>query len=224
MFPELQQLDLFPLSVGEILVNFITAFICGVMISWLYRKTYKGPGYSPSFVSSMILLTLITTMVIMIIGNNLARAFGLVGAMSIIRFRTAVKDTIDIVFIFFSLGVGLAAGSGALSIAFIGTILIGAIVLVLAKMPVFGAQRREYLLQFSYTANGSDKPPYLDVMSRYCKRQRMVNVSAPGEADRIDISYYVQLRDGDQNQRFLRDLQAIPGVRQVSMYFDDEQF
>lgn len=224
MFPELQQLDLFPLSVGEILVNFITAFICGVLISWLYRKTYKGPGYSPSFVSSMILLTLITTMVIMIIGNNLARAFGLVGAMSIIRFRTAVKDTIDIVFIFFSLGVGLAAGSGALSIAFIGTILIGAIVLVLAKMPVFGAQRREYLLQFSYTTNGSDKPPYLDVMSRYCKRQRMVNVSAPGEADRIDISYYVQLRDGDQNQRFLRELQTIPGVRQVSMYFDDEQF
>jgi len=224
MFPELQQLDLFPLSVGEILVNFITAFICGVMISWLYRKTYKGPGDSPSFVSSMILLTLITTMVIMIIGNNLARAFGLVGAMSIIRFRAAVKDTIDIVFIFFSLGVGLAAGSGALSIAFIGTVLIGAIVLILAKLPVFGAQRREYLLQFSYTANDSDKPPYLDLMSRYCKRQRMVNVTAPGETDRIDVSYYVQLRDGDQNQRFLRDLQAIPGVRQVSMYFDDEQF
>jgi uncharacterized membrane protein YhiD involved in acid resistance len=224
MFPDLQQLDLFPLSVGEILVNFLTAFICGVMISWLYRKTYKGPGYSPSFVSSMILLTLITTMVIMIIGNNLARAFGLVGAMSIIRFRTAVKDTIDIVFIFFALGVGLAAGSGALAIAYIGTTLIGGIILVLARVPIFGAQRREYLLQFSYHTNGGEQPPYLDVLHRYCKRQRMVNITAPGEAERIDIAYYVQLRDGDQNQRFLRDLQAVPGVRQVSMYFDDEQF
>jgi uncharacterized membrane protein YhiD involved in acid resistance len=224
MFPDLQQLDLFPLGIGEILVNFVTALICGVIISWLYRKTYKGPGYSPSFVSSMILLTLITTMVIMIIGNNLARAFGLVGAMSIIRFRTAVKDTIDIVFIFFALGAGLAAGSSALAIAYIGTVLIGGIILVLARFPMFGAQRREYLLQFSWLSNGDDQPPYLAVIKRYCRRHRMVNISAPGDAERIDLSYYVQLREPEHNQRFLRELQSIPGITQVSMYYDDEQF
>lgn len=158
MFPDLQQLDLFPLSIAEILANFFVALICGIFISWVYRKTYKGPGYSPSFVSSMILLTLITTMVIMIIGNNLARAFGLVGAMSIIRFRTAVKDTIDIVFIFFALGVGLAAGSGALAIAFIGTVMIGTIILLLARVPMFGTQRREYLLS-PMTRTARSVPP-----------------------------------------------------------------
>lgn len=61
-------------------------------------------------------------------------------------------------------------------------------------------------------------------MKRYCKRHRMVNVSATADTDRMDLSFYVQLRDGDDNQRFLRDLQSISGIRQVSMYFDDEQF
>jgi hypothetical protein len=86
------------------------ALFAGLILTCLYRITYKGAGYTAGFVGSIILLTLITALVIMVIGNNLARAFGLVGAMSIIRFRTAVKDVMDIVFIFFALAVGMASG------------------------------------------------------------------------------------------------------------------
>jgi uncharacterized membrane protein YhiD involved in acid resistance len=224
MFSELQYIDLFPLAAGEILLNLLVALLCGLLIATLYRLTYRGPGYSPSYITSIIILTLITSMVIMIIGNNLARAFGLVGAMSIIRFRTAVKDTIDIVFIFFALAAGMATGSGAHSLAIIGTVLIGAIILLLSRAPLFGTQRKEFLLQFSYVGGNDAPPPYTDALKRHCRRQRIVNVSAQGDSDVMDVALYVQLRADTDNQAFIRELQSVPGMRRVHLYIDDQQF
>jgi hypothetical protein len=100
---QFQDIFMFSLSPAEALANLVVALFCGVIVAILYRATYKGISYSSGYVISIIMLTLITALVIMVIGNNLARAFGLVGAMSIIRFRTAVKDTQDIMFIFFAL-------------------------------------------------------------------------------------------------------------------------
>jgi len=85
------------IAIEQFIGNLVMALICGFIISIIYRWTYRGPHYSTSYVHSMVILAMVTALVIMVIGNNLARAFGLVGAMSIIRFRTAVKDTQDIV-------------------------------------------------------------------------------------------------------------------------------
>ncbi|MFZ1730555.1 MAG: DUF4956 domain-containing protein [Bacteroidota bacterium] len=224
MLSDLQNLDLFPLSIGDILINLLTAVACGLFIAWLYRKTTTTPGYPPSLLSSMVLLTLITAMVIMIIGNSLARAFGLVGAMSIIRFRTAVKETLDIVFIFFALAAGLAAGAGAQAIAIVGTAFIGGIVYLLARVPLLTPQRREYYLQFSYASGDDANPAYLSILQRHCKRQRLINASAGDDDSPMQLSFYIQLRDIKDNQALLRDLRAVPGVKHISIAFDDEQF
>ena len=125
MFNELQSLNLYSPSFIEMVSPVLAALICGAAISWLYKATYQGPGFSQNFSSSIILLPMITALVIMIIGNNLARAFGLVGALSIIRFRTALKEPLDIVYVFFALAVGMAAGIGSYMIAFTGTLVIG---------------------------------------------------------------------------------------------------
>ncbi|MCK9292376.1 MAG: DUF4956 domain-containing protein [Bacteroidales bacterium] len=124
----------------------LVALLCGIIIALIYKYTYRGLNYSASFTASLILLTMITTIVIMVIGNNLARAFGMVGAMSIIRFRTAVKDASDIMFIFFSLSIGLAAGVKLYSIAFFGTLIVGGVHLVLNKYNFILPQSREFLL------------------------------------------------------------------------------
>ena len=107
MFNDINNILQFSISFGQILENLFVAFLCGLIVSYFYRKTYLGPGYLNSFVNAQVILSMITAIVIMIIGNNLARAFGLVGAMSIIRFRTAVKETNDIIFIFFALALVL---------------------------------------------------------------------------------------------------------------------
>ena len=116
---------------SEILINLIIAFFLGFIISLVYKKTHKGLSYSQSFVLTNIFVCVIVSMVIMVIGNNLARAFALVGALSIIRFRTVVKDTKDTAFIFWSLAAGMASGTGSYFLAISGTAVISMIALVL---------------------------------------------------------------------------------------------
>jgi hypothetical protein len=141
MFEEFQNFDLFPVTVFTVIGNLIVSFICGIVISLVYRFVYKGPSYSVTFVNSLVFLSMITSVVILVIGNNLATAFGLVGAMSIIRFRTAVRDVQDIVFIFFSLVVGMAAGVGLYSVAIAGTLFIS-LAIILLSVTNFGQAKK----------------------------------------------------------------------------------
>src|SRR5204863_9015498 len=138
--------------------NLATAFACGLLMSWLYRHTYRGTAYSMTFDRAMVTLTIITAIVIAVIGNNLARAFGLVGAMSIIRFRTAVKDAQDLVFIFFSLAVGLAAGVGLHALALGGTVFVGAIIAVMARMNYGALDQRELVVQLRFDTTSGQEP------------------------------------------------------------------
>ena len=216
--------SLFPVTGEQILLSIGVALLCGLGIAWLYRLTYKGPGYPAAFVNSLVLLTMITAVVILTIGSNLARAFGLVGAMSIIRFRTAVKDTQDIVYIFFALSIGLASGCGAFTVAVTGTLCVGAVIFTFARMGASGA-KTEYLLEVSYSGNGDGNPTYMPVFRRYCRSHHVINTRSSGADDeRLEIAYYVRLRDKQESDRFVRELRRSNGVNQVNLYFDEEQF
>lgn len=224
MFDDLKGFNLFPTTVADIIVNILVALACSLFIAWLYRRTQSGPGYSSNFASSIVLLSMITALVIMVIGNNLARAFGLVGAMSIIRFRTAVKETRDIVFIFFGLSVGMASGVGYHQLAVLGTLVIGGIVYIMSKSNVTAPGRREYLLQFYYTPNGDPSPPYVSVMNKFCRQHKVINVKSAGQADVLELAYYVQLKDQDRSNEFVTELKAVHDLRGVNLFFDEEKF
>ena len=170
MFEQFQNIELFPITVLDVFTNLIVALVCGIIIALVYRFIYKGPSYSVTYVNSLVLLALVTSVVMLVIGNNLARAFGLVGAMSIIRFRTAVRDVQDIVFIFFSLAIGMASGVGLHVIALVGTITISIISIILVTFNFGAPRKREYLIQVTYVASPEneneikediekDKPP-----------------------------------------------------------------
>jgi uncharacterized membrane protein YhiD involved in acid resistance len=221
-----QNLNLYPTTGAEIVTNIAVALLCGLLISWIYRRTYRGAGYSVSFVNSIVLLAMITSLVIMVIGNNLARAFGLVGAMSIIRFRTPIKDTRDIVYIFFGLAAGMAAGVGYHKIAVIGTVFVGLVFYLLSRtnLTAPGGGSDEYLLEFSFSANGSHGPTYQPVLQRFCRRHRLINVRSHADGhDSLELSYYVRFRDSEKNDEFVRDLGAVPGVNRINLFFDEEQ-
>jgi len=216
------------LGIGQAVGNLTAALVCGLLISLLYRRTYRGPSYSTTFVQSIVSLSMITTVVIMVIGNNIARAFGLVGALSIIRFRTAIKDTQDIVFIFFALAVGMAAGVGLHLTAVIGTIFIGTVIFVLSRTNYAAPNRREFVLQFSFASYGEKEAPYLPVLERHCKRHKLINLESygngDGSGDSLGLSFYVNLKDKGKSEGFVRELGRIPGVNHVNLLFDEEQF
>jgi len=201
--------------------NLIVALLCGLIISIVYRIIYRGPHYSTSFVQAMVILSMITSLVIMVIGNNLARAFGLVGAMSIIRFRTAVKDTQDIIFIFFALASGMAAGVGLKGLAFLGTILISLILLSLNKFKYAAPRKLDFLLQFqSSLADGENT--YIPVIQKYCKRNKLINIQSMTD-DEYELSYQVFLRDKELRTKFISDLNKTEDIEHVRLYYDDDQ-
>jgi len=213
------------ISLGEVFENLLVALICGLLISFFYRITYRGPGLSYSFINSLITLSMITSIVIMVIGNNLARAFGLVGAMSIIRFRTAIKETQDIIFIFFSLAIGMASGVGLHALAIASSIIIGLVLVVLTKTNATGPSKKDFLLQFNFASNGGyEEAPFLTVFQKFCKNSKLINTKAMMEGDVLELSYHINLKDPKFITEFIKQLKGVKGVSQVNLFFDEEYF
>ncbi len=218
---DLRNLFIMSIDLTTFTANLVMAFICGMIIAFVYRQVYEGPGFSYRFARANVTLAMIMALVIMVIGNNLARAFGLVGAMSIIRFRTAVKDTMDIVFIFFALTVGMASGIGLRSLALFGTLGIGFVLWCLHKGKFAFPSVHEYFIQFNCTLRDNEQP-YLEIFKKFCRRNRLINMQSLGEENRFELSYSIQLKDKEQSAEFIRSLKNIPGVERVRIYFDEE--
>jgi uncharacterized membrane protein YhiD involved in acid resistance len=224
MVSDFQNMFVFSISAIEVIANVLVALLCGLLIALLYKYTYKGLNYSASFTISLILLTMITAIVIMVIGNNLARAFGMVGAMSIIRFRTAVKDASDIMFIFFALSIGLAAGVKLYAIAIFGTLIVGGVYLVLTKFSFALPQSREFLLQIIANSTNIPDDPFSSVFKTYCRNNKLVNVKTIGDESRetMEFSYYINLKDESGGKKLVNEIKGIPGVQSVNLFFDED--
>ncbi|PKP52429.1 MAG: hypothetical protein CVT92_08980 [Bacteroidetes bacterium HGW-Bacteroidetes-1] len=222
MFEEFQNFDLFPVTIYTVIGNLIVSFLCGMTISIVYRFVYKGPSYSVTFVNSLVILSMITSVVILVIGNNLARAFGLVGAMSIIRFRTAVRDVQDIVFIFFALSVGMAAGVGLYSVAISATLLISLVIILLSISNFGQVKKREFLLQMTYHNNTENELLIDAVLKKHCRKMKLVNLKNAGSDHVIEAHYHISLKQEKKNSLFVADLLASSAVIDVNLYFDED--
>ena len=199
------------------------ALLCGLALSQLYRRTYRGASYSVTFDRSLVTLALITAIVIMVIGDNLARAFGLVGAMSIIRFRTALKDPQDLVFVFFSLTVGLAAGVGLHALALAGTLVIGVVILVLSRTNYGSLEARELVLQLTM-ADGAPNDPaalYGPVLDRFSSSYRLLAARA-SSSEALDLTFHVALSDRGRASELVRELAALPTIAAVNLFHDED--
>ena len=215
-------LDLFPLSANDILFNLLVAVICGLVISYVYRLTYRGPSYSTSFAHALVLLSMITAIVILVIGNNLARAFGLVGAMSIIRFRTAVRDTQDIVFIFFALSIGMAAGVGLTWLAILGTVFISLVIMLLVGTQFASPQKRQYLLQISYQSTPQQELELGQILQQYCHHLKLVNLKNMGYNDELEAFYHINFKRKAKSEEMILALNKLKAVKHINLYFDED--
>jgi uncharacterized membrane protein YhiD involved in acid resistance len=215
--------SLIPLSTGQLVANLLVALACGLVISLLYRWSYRGTSYSATFVASLVTLAMITAVVIMAIGNNLARAFGLVGAMSIIRFRTAVKDTQDLVFLFLSLAIGLAAGVGFHRLAVLGTVVVGGTLWVMGRSGFGGVRKQEYLVELvaEREADGGAPAPWQSALDAHCRSHRLLH--ARSGPDGTHLAFLVRLRSADDARPLTEALSRTPGVDRVSLFYDEER-
>ena len=180
---------------SEILLNLILAFVLGMIISWIYKSTHKGLSYSQSFMLTTIFVSVIVAMVIMVIGNNLARAFALVGALSIIRFRTVVKDTKDTSYVFWALAAGLASGTSNYFLAIAGTSVIGAIAAILHITNYGTLYKSEFILRYRMAVGDSEKQEHALIIGKYARNSTLLHLEPSGDGETVnDDGYYYEAR------------------------------
>ena len=200
----------------EIIINLILSFILGLIISVIYKFTHKGLSYSQSFMLTNIFVAVIVCMVIMIIGNSLARAFALVGALSIIRFRTVVKDTKDTAYIFWSLAAGMAAGTGSYFLAISGTFIISSIALILHKTNFGSIIKSEFILQFRILSNNSKISKHFNkIISKFSKSSTLLSSESSADSKSIKLSFDIVLKDELSQTELLSELSKIKGLKEI---------
>ena len=209
------------ISLFDVLINIILSIVLGLMITMVYKLTYKGYAYSVSFVNTLVMLTMITTIVIMVIGNNLARAFGLVGAMSIIRFRTAVKDSFDIAFVFFALAAGMAAGSGNHVIGIVGCVSVSLFVMVLHLTKYGSTFHEEMMLRFWSIPVQDEHPQYMDVMNKYLAVHSLVNIRSARLGEFLELTFNVRFRKNSSQQTLVQELSTLEGIERVTLIYGE---
>ena len=210
-------------SVQTLLLSLLLAFVLGQGLAWLYYFTHNGLSYSRSFVQSLILITVIVSMVMSTIAGSFVVAVGLMGALSIIRFRNIIKDTRDIAFIFCALVVGMATGSQRYAIAIVGTLGVGLIILYL-YMSDFGSHRpHNAFLRFTLQGHLSTGHPVIAILKKFCGSHTMIS-SDGGDfgSQTVDYAYQIMIKNASKNEAMMDELQKIEGIRNVSLTVQEQ--
>ena len=195
-------------SVGKIILSLIAAFVIGVYIIYIYKKTYSGVIYSKSFSLCIILLGMVTAMVIRTISSNLALSLGMVGALSIVRFRTAIKEPTDTVFMFWSITAGIMAGAGLYIVAIIASLGIGILYFV-GYMLGFKA-KHQYLFIVKYDARIDE------AIIRQVKKLPKTKLKSKSISKNIvELTFELELKNDDA--KVLDNFKNIEGVTSVSV-------
>jgi len=200
----------------------VLAFVLGQAAAWMYVYTHTGLSYSRAFVQSIVILTVVLSLGMMVIGNNIAIAFGLIGALAVIRFRNILKDTRDTAFIFFTLVSGLATGTGRHALAVLGTAVFLVVVLYLHWTRFGSRDTSDAFLRFRLAASTVGGAPIQDLLLRHCRRSTLVSERFAEEGDG-EIAYRLVLRNPRRASDMVNELKAVNGVSQISFVLHEEQ-
>lgn len=192
-------------SVLDMVLAMALAFCLGMFIFLIYKKTYAGVMYSSSFGVTLVALTMITTLVILAVTSNVVLSLGMVGALSIVRFRTAIKEPLDIAFLFWAIAVGIVLAAGLIPLAVFGSVIIGIILLVFANRK---DSSNPYIVVLNCNDHAAERAAieYLQTNTKKCTVK-----SKTARQGNVEISMEVRLKD--DNTDFVNTLSEIGGVQ-----------
>ena len=196
-------------SVLDTLLGMVFALLIGLFIFVIYQKTLTGVMYSSGFALTLVGLSLVTTLVIMAVTSNVVLSLGMVGALSIVRFRTAIKEPVEIVFLFWSLAAGIVIGAGMIPLAVIGSAIIGVILLLFANRKI---HNKPYILVLSCVSEAAEQAA-LDLLGQ-CAAHYIVK-SKTVTAGGIELT--AELRTKDASTAFVNQISEITGVDSATL-------
>lgn len=195
------------ISMGEILVAITLSFLLSLFIVFIYRATYAGVNFSASFAGCLIMLSMVTTVVILVISSNVVLSLGMVGALSIVRFRTAVKEATDTAFLFWAIATGIICGAGYVTVSILATVLLGLLfvgVHVMSKKQKYGS----YMIVARYDADSEVEDQIMSLPGFKLKNKSMT-------PEYTELVGEVRLKNN--NPRAINSLRHEAGVREISL-------
>lgn len=204
-------------SVLDIVIVMALSFILSAFIGWIYKITHRGTSYTQSFVFTLVLNGMVVALVMMIVGSNIARAFSLVGALSIIRFRNAVKETRDVGFIFFTMAVGMAIGTKFYLLAVVAAVVISLMILVMTRFNWYEREMSSQILRVQLPNNVPFDTLFDKPFVRYTSSSELISVDSVHGGMLTELTYSIGMKKSGQIQEFLSEIKKLNGNNKVTL-------
>ena len=201
----------------EFALRLLVAFLVGQAVGWTYARSHGVLSYSQNFVPSLVLLSMVVCVIMAVVGDSLARAFGLGAALAIVRFRTPVKDSRDTTFLFLSVAVGMAAGAGQLALAAFGAAATSGVALWLHRTAYGVRSQAEGILRFRFSGNDEQRAAIAAILREHCRVFRLSGARTGGPGDPEELAYDVDLRRPDRGDQLIRALTDTGGASGITL-------
>jgi uncharacterized membrane protein YhiD involved in acid resistance len=210
-------------TLWDMFSSLILSFILSLIIAKLYKATHRGISYTQSFVHSIVLMTVVVSMIMLIIGSNIARAFTLVGALSIIRFRNAVKETKDVAFLFFAMAVGMACGTRFYMMAVFFTMTVAGFMIALFKMDVFAREINDRIMMIQVPDKFDYERSFDNVFRKHFNDVSLISMESIRNENLVELVYSVSIKKRFQAENFLDEARRLNDNNKVTLIEGQQQ-
>ncbi|MCY9786573.1 DUF4956 domain-containing protein [Nocardiopsis sp. EMB25] len=205
-------------SVTDVVLALSLAFVTSLVVAWTYRSTHRNISYSQSYVHTLVILGMLIALIMLVVGSNIARAFALVGALSVVRFRNAIKETRDVGFIFLVMGVGMACGTRFYTLAIIATLVICAVIVLMHRFNWFALNVQRQVVKAQVPADGTDYEPAIDdVLVRCTDEYELISTETVRGGALVEMAYTARLKKGVRAGDVIERLRALNSGQKVTV-------
>ncbi len=213
-------------SMGRILLSLLVAILLSWVLAWTYVASFRGLSFQSTLVQSQIILAVIVALIMHVVGDSIARAFGMFGALALIRFRTPIKDSWDTVFLFAAVAIGLSSGTERYGAALVGTLVLCPLILFLSWTRFGTRHRHDGLLRIRVRAGEEPRNELTRLLDHFCRRRHLVHMREVAE-DREDAwvehAYQLSLVHKNLASQLIDSLLGLEDCRQVSLLMQEDE-
>ncbi|GAA0972905.1 DUF4956 domain-containing protein [Acrocarpospora macrocephala] len=185
-------------SVADIAIAMSLSFVLSAMIGWIYRATHRNVSYSQSYVQTLVILGMLISLIMLVVGSNIARAFALVGALSVVRFRNAIKETRDVGFIFLVMGVGMAVGTRFYLLAIVAAVAVSLIIVIMHRFNWFQLNTRRQVVKVQVPSDDDYTLVIQDVLIQHTDEFELVSMESIRGGALLELMYTVKIKKGHE--------------------------
>jgi len=204
-------------TVLDVVLVLVLSFLLSALIGWIYKITHRGTSYTQSFVFTLVLNGMIVALVMLIVGSDIARAFSLVGALSIIRFRNALKETRDVGFIFFTMAIGMAIGTRFYLLGVIAAFAISLVILLMTRFNWYAREMSSQILRIQIPDGVPFDTTFDTTFIKYTNSSELISVTSVHSGMLTELTYSIGMKKSNQIQAFIAEIKESNGGNMVSL-------